>query len=208
MDSSSIVVNFWKRFFLRRTKFSNQFWRLRALYRLEDPWNMMSTKEQWRFEETNRLLLEWIGPVGQLVELGCGEGHQTTHLLRVARQIDGIDVSQSALRRASRRCPGVRFHSAELPSEALHEPGGADLVTMFEVLYYCSDPNRLLVDAERHGKHCVASFFDGAADQLLPLMERLPIIHSAVIDFEATRWFVFHWKSRIANERTNQAALD
>ena len=78
---------------LRGVGGSDNIRRLDLAYYVEDPWNMDSDRESRRFQATNRIIEHNFGRVGSLLELGCGEGHQTQYLARLSDQQYGIDVS-------------------------------------------------------------------------------------------------------------------
>lgn len=112
--------------------------RLELAYRVEDPWNMDSAMERSRFEATNRVIEQAFGRVGSVLEIGCGEGHQTQHLARISDEQYGLDVSPAAIERARLRLATGAFRRRRpVPSSR-----GAswrhrfDLVTACEVLYY------------------------------------------------------------------------
>jgi len=80
---------------------------LDTLYMLEDPWHMDSAREQARFAWTNGIISAHFPRLDTLLEVGCGEGHQSLHLSQLCGRLYAIDVSRRALRRASRRCPNA-----------------------------------------------------------------------------------------------------
>lgn len=84
----------WMKFALRGVGGNDNFERLDLAYSIEDPWNMDSPGERARFEATNRIIEREFGPLDSLLELGCGEGHQTLHFASLARQTYGLDVSE------------------------------------------------------------------------------------------------------------------
>src|SRR5689334_14267290 len=103
------VKRLWKRYFLRDVRYRNDFGKLESLYLLEDPWQMDSPGEQFRFEQTNELIARQFGRVGSILEIGCGEAHQSLWLAQTCGQLTGVDVSARAIARAQRRCPAATF---------------------------------------------------------------------------------------------------
>lgn len=99
----------WMRFILRGVHYSNDCKKLDSFYLVNDPWRMTSPSEQYRFAETNRLILEKFGRVESILEIGCGEGHQSLHLQLVCDRLTGLDVSTRAVERGRRRCSGGEF---------------------------------------------------------------------------------------------------
>lgn len=125
---------------LRGTSFTGSYSKLRGLYFQNDPWQMASDREQHRFTETNLKLAEIAPSFGSILELGCGEGHQSYHLLKLTDDFWGLDVSDRAVERARARCANGNFEVSEL--ENLDQVLGDkrfDLITACEVLYYLPD---------------------------------------------------------------------
>lgn len=140
MSLISKLQSLWTRAMLRGTSFTGSYQKLRGLYLQEDPWNMASVQEQTRFENTNEMLGSVKPHFDSILELGCGEGHQSAFLMKLAEDFTGIDVSAKAIERAKTRCPDGTFHVCEL--ENLTNVLGDktfDAITACEVLYYLPD---------------------------------------------------------------------
>jgi predicted TPR repeat methyltransferase len=123
---------------------------------------MASEREQLRFAETNRILREvLIAPAAQvesILEIGCGEGHQSEHLAQLCRQLTGIDVVAIAIARASAHLPGVELIAGDLHAQPWIESGRTfDIVTACEVLYYLEDIPRMLRAMSRLGRACLVT---------------------------------------------------
>ena len=119
----------------RRLK--HPFSRWQRLYTVENPWGFDRPFELFRFEQTNRIIREAIGPVETILEIGAAEGHQTKYLLDVARKVHGVDISATAVERAGRAFannPNVSFSVGSLPDIRVNER--FDLVTALEIIYY------------------------------------------------------------------------
>ena len=139
----------WARIWLRRSQFSGDYGKLKALYAVEDPWELQSAREQERFSRTNALVRSLAPDCQRLLELGCGEGYQTEHLLQVSASVTGIDVSAQAIARARDRCPTGTFMVGRAEDAASLLAGqDFDLVTAFEVLYYSKDIRAILADLQ------------------------------------------------------------
>src|SRR5262245_13914409 len=114
---------------LRRAAFNGAYGRLRMLYALEDPWDMASAREQHRFTETTHRLSAIARHFGTLLELGCGEGHQSVHLRALTDKLYGVDVSARAVDRARKRCTDAQFVTGDLESvPRLFEAAHFDLI--------------------------------------------------------------------------------
>ena len=94
---------------------------------------------------------------GSLLEIGCGEGHQTEHLAALAGEITGLDVSEIAVERARKRLPDAEFRVGDIYAQPwIDERGRFELVTACEVIYYMSDIPRFLQTMDWLGRD-----FDG-----------------------------------------------
>ncbi len=69
---------------------------------------MDAEAQRFRFAETNRIIGEQFGHVGSILEVGCGEGHQSQALLEVCDELVGIDVSARAVERHAVAAPKRR----------------------------------------------------------------------------------------------------
>ncbi|TWT57725.1 Mg-protoporphyrin IX methyl transferase [Thalassoglobus neptunius] len=145
MGISNIVHRIWRKAFMSRTAFTKAYGRIRMLYSIEDPWQMSSPKEQHRFQETVRILSEVQPKYSSILELGCGEGHQSQFLGTLTDQLYGVDISPKAVERAAARCPEGKFQAGELEAVATMFNGQKfDLITACEVLYYTKDLAEIL----------------------------------------------------------------
>jgi SAM-dependent methyltransferase len=169
-----------------------------AMYQSPDPWRMASDKEQFRFAETDRILRQHLLPgtkVGSILEIGCGEGHQSEHLARLCDRLTGIDVAAKAVERARFRVPG-----AELLVGALHaQPWAAernlfDLVTAFEVVYLFGDIPAMLAAMSRLGRACAISYYDAAAWLVEPPLRAVPLAGRESFAFDGTEWHAAWWR--------------
>lgn len=182
------------RFALRGVRYSNNYKKLDSLYIIDDPWRMASPWEQYRFAETNRLIMEQFGRVGSLLEVGCGEGHQSLHLRQVCDSLIGLDVSVRAVRRARRMCPQDEFLVGDVFSEEVGARAPFDLVVACEVLYYMSDVLAVLQQMRALGRNNLVTYFSGQMETLDPQVLLLPGAVSQILEFEHTRWRVAWWR--------------
>src|SRR5580700_10350985 len=100
---------------------------------------MRSAREQARFEWTNQVIGDHLAPLGTILEVGCGEGHQSQYLARQSGELYGIDVSARAVDRARQRCPAGNFAVGDPFTLGSAMPDRYDLVAACEVLYYVKD---------------------------------------------------------------------
>jgi SAM-dependent methyltransferase len=191
-----ILRRTWMKYALRGVGPNDNFERLDLAYSIEDPWNMDSPGEAARFEATNRIIAREFGELGSVLELGCGEGHQSAWLARVATRVDGVDVSDKAVERARQRVPGGTFAAADIFSQPWADSVPRfDLVTACEVLYYLSDVERTLARMSQLGRHCLVTIFAPAARRVGPHLERIPGLRKDWIWHGGTVWLVCWWRN-------------
>jgi ubiquinone/menaquinone biosynthesis C-methylase UbiE len=87
------------------------------------------------------LFAEFFNPHEPLLDIGCGGGRTTYHLMKKGFKVVGVDLSETLLEAARARCPGIEFHHADvrfLPfedesfSQALFSFNGMDQVHPIE----------------------------------------------------------------------------
>jgi 2-polyprenyl-3-methyl-5-hydroxy-6-metoxy-1,4-benzoquinol methylase len=185
------------------TFLKSRFNRANRLYATPDPWHLETPREQFRFAETNRLIAEHIGEhFASILEVGCGEGHQTQYLEQLANKVYGVDISARAISRATRRCPQSKFSEGDIFTFHFTEPSASkfDLVTAFEVLHYLSDDS-LASTLEKMcelGAACMVSYVEKHRPHVDPHIRKIPGIQTASLSFTDTRyvkWEVAWWKN-------------
>ena len=108
-----------------------------ALYREKgDPWSFESSPyEAAKYDRTLAVLPS--ERLGSILEVGCANGVLTARLGPRCDALLAVDVSETALDAARRRCadqPHIRIEKRRLPQE---QPDGRfDLVLLSEVAYY------------------------------------------------------------------------
>lgn len=73
-----------------------------------------------------------------ILDLGCGKGAFTHLLKKTNNQVIGVDISETAIQKASSRCKEVRFEVRDAFS-ALNSEKHFDLIVMMEILSYLKD---------------------------------------------------------------------
>ena len=185
----------WRRIALRNLTASDNHQQLDRLYAIADPWQMTSAKEQFRFAMTNTLIAEKCGRVGSLLEIGCGEGHQSEHLATLADQLYGLDVSARAVERARTRLPQARFDVGTLASIPWTPPAGRfDLVVACEVLYYMSDIQAAIQAMSQSGDACLVTFFGPSAGLVAKHIDHLPGLERGWFYHEPYHWLWAFWR--------------
>ena len=169
-------------------------------YRLRDPWRAHAPREQLRFAETTRFITERAGPhFANVLEIGCGEGHQSEQLARRADHLTGLDVSRPAVLRARRRVPSATFTEGQLHEQPwANERGRFDLVTACEVLYYVRDQRRLLAAMDRMGRHRVATWYLPANRVCAEAMMEMPGVLRTTAHQDGMSWVMAYWRGEVA----------
>ena len=161
---------------------------------------MDTTREQFRFAETNRVLTEQAKAlVGRLLEVGSGEGHQSEWLSRVTDRLTGIDVSPTAIKRARTRVPTGHFVAGDLYTQPwAHERGHFDVVTACEVIYYMSDMPRFLRTMDRLGHACLVTYFAPAARKVAVHVDAMPGVERSSFHYGDVEWIAAWWPGAAA----------
>jgi 2-polyprenyl-3-methyl-5-hydroxy-6-metoxy-1,4-benzoquinol methylase len=149
----------------------------RLFQRVEDPWNFRrSPYERGRLE---RLLLaaKRVAPKSVL-EVGCAEGVFTERLLRIADQVVGLDVSETALERALQRNPRGDFRLARF--EDFEMDRRFDLAVCAETLYLFDDVPGALSRLNRLARHVLLSYTLYKRDKVDPYLEEFELLHDEV----------------------------
>ncbi len=186
----------WMKYAMRGVGGADNHARLDLAYSVADPWHMDSPTEQARFAGTNRLIERDIGRVGSLLEIGCGEGHQTEHLAKLSDRIYGIDVSAKAIERATARLPHAQFAATDIYGQPWGDARGRfALVTACEVLYYVKDIPATIERMSQLGQVCLVTIFAPALQRVGPHLERLPGLHKDWIGHGSTVWLTCWWRN-------------
>lgn len=185
----------WMKYALRTVRQNDAHDRLDLAYKMPDPWHMASAQEQARFAETNAVIARELGEhFGSLLEIGCGEGHQTEHLATLAARVTGLDVSATAIERARRRLPDAEFAVGDVHAQPwAEERGRFDLVTACEVIYYMSDMPRFLRTMDRLGHACLVTYFAPAARKVEAHVRAMPGVEFGGFRHGDVEWVAAWW---------------
>lgn len=186
----------WMKYAMRGVGGADNYERLDLAYKLGDPWNMESGLEQARFAATNALVERHFGRVGSLLEIGCGEGHQTQALRRLADEVYGIDVSPTAIERARVRVPDAHFAAADIHQQPWGDGRGRfDLVLACEVLYYIKDIPATIERMRHLGRACMVTFFAPALVRVGPHLEGIEGLQKDWMQHQGETWLVCWWRN-------------
>ena len=203
MGLPSAIAAMLKRMLLHGTAFSDRKMNLRLLYSLEDPWGMASEREQYRFSQTNAQLAGIMPRYDSILELGSGEGHQSTYLQKLTSRLHGIDISSRASIRARRRCKKAQFVVGEVDQVLELFPNiHFDLITACEVLYYAGDPGAILPRLQQRTRYLYVSNYLPRSELMRKNFQgegwrELPPIHHG-----KTEWECFLWEAPIIEQGT------
>lgn len=194
--SRALMAKLWRRYALRELGQNDNHAGLDRLYALPDPWDMRSDREQSRFAQTNALIERLAGPVGSVLEIGCGEGHQSAHLRTLCQRLDGVDVSERAVQRAQARVANCRFGVGDVTALpwTLGEGERYDLVIACEVLYYMRDIDGALEAVSRLGRACLVTFFAPSARVVAPHIQNLPGLQRGWLYHDPYAWLWGFWR--------------
>lgn len=194
---------------LRGIHYRDQHARFDQLYRIENPWDMDNESERFRFEETNRLIRLHLGKIGTLLEIGCGEGHQTTRLANVCEKMHAIDISSRAIERAKQRCPGVAFDVGDVfTAPILRSVQTFDLVVACEVLYYMRDVPAVLGQMEQIGRSCFVTYVSTHHPELEASLNRIPQQQRAEFEHNQIRWHAVWWRPEAKSPIARPSGFD
>ena len=188
----------WMKYVLRDTARASKHGRMELAYQVRDPWRMESPGERYRFDASNRILhARLIAPaarVGSILELGCGEGHQSEHLAQLCDRLTGLDVSATAVSRARARVPSATFVSGDLLTQPwVRDARRFDIVTAFEVLHYMKDIAPTLEAMCRLAPACIASWYGPTARTTEAAVVKMPLEGREELRFGDTSWSVAWW---------------
>jgi 2-polyprenyl-3-methyl-5-hydroxy-6-metoxy-1,4-benzoquinol methylase len=174
----------WMKYALRGVKQNDAHDRLERAYLMPDPWKLDSEPERRRFAETNVRIERAFGHVGSLLELGCGEGHQSEQLVKVCDTLTGIDVSATA------------FAAGDLFAQPwAGEADRFDVVVACEVLYYLSDVPRTLDAMTRLARvGCLVTYFAPAERKIGPHFANRVGLERDSFRFGDTEWTAVWWR--------------
>jgi predicted TPR repeat methyltransferase len=193
----SFFRSLWTRSILRGIHYRDRHDRFEQLYRIEDPWHMNAESEKFRFEETNHLIRDHFRNLDSMLEVGCGEGHQTAKLADLCSKLYAIDISGRAIERARRRCPRVNFDVGDIFSAPILESlPRVDLVVACEVLYYMSDVPAVLARMQQLGNSCLVTYVGDEHAGLSAPLARIPNQQSTKFSHNQVSWHAVWWPSQ------------
>jgi len=114
----------------------------------EDPWDQSATANMsdYYLASRERLVshLNQLPLAIKIAEIGCGLGYVTAFLAKsiTNSQLEGFDISVTAVQKARQRFPNLKFTQADITAVDFrdnHEPQQFDVVILNQVLWYILD---------------------------------------------------------------------
>ncbi|MEH2507269.1 2-polyprenyl-3-methyl-5-hydroxy-6-metoxy-1,4-benzoquinol methylase [Bradyrhizobium sp. AZCC 1578] len=183
----------WTRAILRSVHYGDRYQQLDMLYRIADPWDLDNPRERIRFEQTNRLIQREFGKVASLLEVGCGEGHQSQYLAKVCDRLHGCDVSPRAVERARKRCETSTFSVGTLSDLVASGAHQYDLLVACEVLYYMKDIPAAIQIMSRLSKSFLITYYQMHQEQLDKIVIPLKPVGREIIGDGDNVWTAVWW---------------
>src|SRR4051812_23142965 len=97
MSGMAHMKGIWTRALLKGIHYKDRHKRLDMLYRVQDPWGLDSDQERTRFRAVNEIILRELGELSNVLEVGCGEGHNSVYLEKICENLTGVDISPTAV---------------------------------------------------------------------------------------------------------------
>jgi 2-polyprenyl-3-methyl-5-hydroxy-6-metoxy-1,4-benzoquinol methylase len=186
----------WTRAMLRSVHYGDRHQQLDMLYRMADPWDLDNPRERIRFEQTNRLIQREFGKVASLLEVGCGEGHQSQYLAKICDRLHGCDVSTRAVERARKRCEASTFSVGTFSDIAAGGAHQYDLLVACEVLYYMKDVPAAIQIMSRLSKSCLVTYYQMHQEQLDKILIPLKPVGREIIGDGENVWTAVWWHNK------------
>jgi len=106
------------------------------MYRdFDDPWEQ-TTREQGALEKLAAIEIIRREGYKRVLELGCGLGDFTAKFAEVAGVALGIDVSETAIKKARQRHPQLEFTVADILDYDVYRQFRPDCIVMAEISWY------------------------------------------------------------------------
>lgn len=103
-----------------------------------DPWEQ-SSREAGRSEKTLAIYLCRKYGFRSVLELGCGLGHFSNEIQKAGLSVTGVDVSQTAIRKATAAYPKCSFLCGDILDFQIYEENHPDCIILSEITWYVLD---------------------------------------------------------------------
>ncbi|HUQ85725.1 MAG TPA: SAM-dependent methyltransferase [Candidatus Limnocylindrales bacterium] len=119
----------------------------------DDPWKTQHPYNQKTFKQLIELIK--LVPHQSILEVGCGQGSFTKLLTELSKDVTVIDVSESAIKKASSEAKGAQFLVSSL--ENFYPKRRYDVIICAEILYYIKDERKAIEKLKELGDYLVTS---------------------------------------------------
>lgn len=121
-----------------------------AMYqKFDNPWSQIEEAEESYSRNAMLLSLNRFN-VQSAVEIGCGLGYTTNMIKLAIPEIDicGIDISDTAIKKANQKFPDIRFYVSSVNdfTGSLENSGGVQCLIFAEVMWYILDDLPKIID--------------------------------------------------------------
>ena len=107
-------------------------------------------EDEGTFRERTAVGLEALGPVPlRVLDFGCGSGPSSKVFAAAGHTVTGVDISESAIKRAREEVPGVSFHTVTTESSLPFPDAAFDACFSTEVIEHLFDVTGFLREAHR-----------------------------------------------------------
>lgn len=136
MNKKSTKYPCYQDYVIKDGKFVGEFERMYQDF--DDPWEQ-TEKEKWASEKAIAInLIQKLG-AKRVVELGCGFGHFTRRIANTGADVVGVDVSETAIKKALWLYPDVQFFVGDFLDFDLYRKYHPDVIVMAEITWYVLD---------------------------------------------------------------------
>ncbi len=117
-----------------------------------DPWEQSANKGDMSnyYNRSRKRLLDNIYPKrnSQILEIGSGLGFVTKLISETYpfTSCDGLDISETAIKRASNLFPDINFFVGDICSNSFNIPGKYDIVILSQLLWYIIEKFPIALD--------------------------------------------------------------
>ena len=118
---------------IKNGKFIGEF---EEMYRdFDDPWNQKKIEIH---KEEKKICLEFIknSNFKKIIEFGCGLGSFTNQISRYCNNLTGIDISETAIKKAKKSYPHIKFRIGRFPDLEFLKDFNPDCILMPEITWY------------------------------------------------------------------------
>ena len=142
------------------SRYSSNKFIFELIYFFNNPWNLNSKEETYRYKYLNDYLLKKNNnkKYSNILEIGCGEGMHTNYLLNISKKIISLDISKNAINKAKKKnIKNVKFHNNIIEKFKTNEK--IDLIIASEVIYYIKDIKKFIDSIERFKTNYIITYY-------------------------------------------------